>query len=329
MFAAVAFASLVACSTQPPSVTPSTVAELRLRPLNAEPSAALHVLYVQNYASWSVTEYPFDAGGDAKPLREIVGQKTLIRQTTSLAVDAGGHIYVSNRCYRTFPAAILVFSPLANGDVAPVRILHRPLHTCERGIWVDSSGYLYLAEYNVHDVAVFAPGANGFPRRVRRIAGSNTGLLCPFGVATDTADNLFVADHCARAILEFSPTADGNVAPVARISGSKTQLHRPYDVKIGSGGKIYVYDSSSGTILVFPAEANGNVAPIAVLPPPSGEYFIGDIATFGSDLITGVGGIPTNVWGVNTYSGGSKITLLRTITGPDTALDGPAAEAVH
>jgi hypothetical protein len=321
--------SMSACSSHGSAGSATPIGQPPASVHFAGPAVHQPLLYVANYGGDSITEYNFADNGDPTPLRQIQGSNTLIRRITDLAVDSNGAIYVSNACELIYDPTVDVYAPLADGDVAPIRVLDRPHHACESGMWVDSAGYLYLGEYKLHDVPVFAPGASGNDQPVRLIGGSNTGFLCPWGVTTDAAGDLFVADKCAKAILEFAPGANGNVAPIAKIAGSRTQLHAPVGVKLGADGKVYVIDYTTGTITAFPAGANGNVAPVATLSPPNGDSFIGVVATSGSKLVVGLDGVPTTTWGVATYKIGSTIVPLRTIAGPNTALDGPVAEAVH
>ena len=289
-----------------------------------------HTLYVGNYSAFTVTEYPVIANGNVGPIREIVGTRTRLRDVLGMAVDPAGYLYVNSGPQQPHPAEVDVFAPAANGDVAPVRFLNRPLPQRTYGISVDGAGYLYIAEHHyTAQVTVFAPGAHGYAPPVRDIVGPNTRLQCPEGVTTNAAGVLFVADRCSQAIFEFAPGADGDVAPIARIRGVKTQLLAPVDVKLESDGTICVIDyGHRGLIFTFASGSNGDVAPIAIGHPPAGEYFEGRIATVGQHVIIAVAGVPTSLYAVNTYETGTKLSLLRSIVGYKPAFDGPMAEVV-
>jgi hypothetical protein len=123
--AGAAFLALAACSAHDSAVPPATVdrpGTYSENSLPIAPSAKSHVLYVINFDTSSVTEYRFPDFRNAPPIRTIAGPETKIYAPIDLALDGAGYIYVSDRCFR-HDALVNVFSPLADGDVAPAHLL--------------------------------------------------------------------------------------------------------------------------------------------------------------------------------------------------------------
>ena len=68
----------------------------------------------------SVVEFAQGATGDATPIRTITRDNTTLVQPAGLWVDISGNIWVSDN----FKQDIVEFSPDANGDVVPIKILN-------------------------------------------------------------------------------------------------------------------------------------------------------------------------------------------------------------
>ena len=121
--------------------------------------------------------FPGDAQGDQKPIRIIQGPKTLMggaMDTDNVAIDP-----VANEVYTTQRSSdsILVFSSRANGDVAPVRILHGPKTGLRypRRVTVDPVNKL-LAVTSAQGILIFNSTDDGdvTPRCI--ISGPKTGI---------------------------------------------------------------------------------------------------------------------------------------------------------
>jgi hypothetical protein len=77
--------------------------------------------------SGAITVYPAGATGDIPPQRSISGSNTGLFFPLGIAVDAQGNIYASTAQTvvqgQNRPAAIVVFGPGANGNVAPTAVI--------------------------------------------------------------------------------------------------------------------------------------------------------------------------------------------------------------
>ncbi|MBI3939640.1 MAG: hypothetical protein HY315_02290 [Acidobacteria bacterium] len=84
-------------------------------------------IVVPNTFAQAILFFRADAGGNEKPLRVIQGPKTMISggasDTDNVAVDPiHDEVYVTQKT----SDSVLVFDRRANGDVAPIRIIHGP-----------------------------------------------------------------------------------------------------------------------------------------------------------------------------------------------------------
>ncbi|HTX58882.1 MAG TPA: hypothetical protein VMH02_04325 [Verrucomicrobiae bacterium] len=167
--------------------------------------------------------------GDVAPSRRIAGIKADFRSPSGLAIDARGRLYVGNTCFDLRPictSGINIYAPGASGDVAPIARIEGPktgLYSAT-GLAFDSSGYLYVSDYETNRILVFAPNAKGDVAPVRIIAGGKTHLRSPSGIAVDGAGYIYVGNIVYTEsqlrkwpLLVFAPDADGDVAPVQSI----------------------------------------------------------------------------------------------------------------
>lgn len=131
----------------------------------------------------SVVEFAQGASGEATPIRNIVGANTTLGQPAGLWVDISGNIWVSDN----YNQDIVEFSPDANGDVAPIKILNNSLISQPFGLAVDQAGYIYVACCNGGGgyILVFDPTSTGNAAPIQLISGMNTGLVCPQGLTIE------------------------------------------------------------------------------------------------------------------------------------------------
>lgn len=86
-------------------------------------------VHVTNFNSRSITTYAAGATGDVAPVRVIAGELTQLTAPWAVALDTLGNVYATN--YTEFSAppegrSVVVFSPDADGDVAPIHRLTGP-----------------------------------------------------------------------------------------------------------------------------------------------------------------------------------------------------------
>jgi DNA-binding beta-propeller fold protein YncE len=134
-----------------------------------------------------------------------------------------------------------------------------------RGIAVDSSGKVYVADYSNRRVAVFSPDGHLLPKKLAPPPAEREGSepWRPIGVAVDQAGRIYVTapveTYRARhrpSVWVFSPSGTLLNSWGSRGSGDG-QLSSPSGIAVdSSSGKVYVADSGNHRVQVFSADGN-------------------------------------------------------------------------
>ncbi len=176
---------------------------------------------------------------------------------------------------------ISVFARLANGNVAPKRVIEGQGTNLSRTM----HGIAYDA---VHDeivipvalggaLLVFKGDATGEMAPLRTIQGTRTRLVRPHTVAVDPVNNeILTADPSMRAIVVFDRAANGNVAPKRVISGERTGLLDIVGLDVDPIRNRIVAASRKGNgekvgLFVFDRLANGDVPPKQFIGGPNSK----------------------------------------------------------
>jgi len=176
---------------------------------------------------------------------------------------------------------ISVFARLANGNVAPKRVIEGQATNLSRTM----HGIAYDA---IHDeivipvalsgaVLVFKADATGEVPPLRAIQGTRTRLVRPHTVAVDPVNNeILTADPSSRAIFVFDRTASGNVAPKRVISGERTGLLDIVGLDVDPIRNVVVAASRKGNgdkvgLFVFDRLATGDVPPRQFIGGPNSK----------------------------------------------------------
>jgi hypothetical protein len=243
-------------------------------------------IYVANFSEEGgskgvgVTVYAAGANGNVAPIRTIAGSNTGLDSPWSLALDAGGKVYVTNLA--TFPMkhdSVTVYASGANGNVAPIQTivgsntgLQAPF-----GIALDASGNIYVTNLvskirKYDSVLVYAAGANGNVEPIRAIGGAHTGLDLPAGITVGASGKVYVANigvgsSCSGSVTVYAAGANGDSPPVQKICGKLTRMGNLAGVALDAAAHIYVLNES-GSVTVFPADANGDLVPMRTISGP-------------------------------------------------------------
>ncbi|MBI1875869.1 MAG: hypothetical protein HYS05_18555 [Acidobacteria bacterium] len=176
---------------------------------------------------------------------------------------------------------ISVFARLANGNVAPSRVIEGQATNLSRtmhGIAYDEiNDEIVIPVALGGAVLVFKGDAKGEVPPVRAIQGTRTRLVRPHTVAVDPVNNeILTADPSMRAVVVFDRLANGNVAPKRVISGPKTGLLDIVGLAVDPVRNVIVASSRKGNgdkvgLFVFDRLADGDVAPKQFIGGPNSK----------------------------------------------------------
>ena len=232
-------------------------------------------LYVANNSPtpdnlFSFVVFAPGASGDASPIRAVIGDITQLEQPYSIAVDAGGTVYIANVGEGLYGNGVTEYASGANGNAPPIRTIKAPSFAFDPGpLAIDPSGNLVVAQIlSVPKILTFAPGATDYRFPLRTLTGDQTALNSYTGIAVDSTGKLYVAGYDPSRVTVFAAGANGNVAPVQRIEGPSTGLGLPGGIAVDGAGNIYVSDLNN-KITVYAPGSDGDAHPIRTIKGPS------------------------------------------------------------
>lgn len=195
------------------------------------------------------------------------GSAARFKSLQGVAVDTAGNVYVAdtaNRTIRKVTAAGVVTtlagtaeqSGSTDGSGAVARFSE------PRGITVDSTGTLYVADYTAHTlrkvtsagVVSTLAGRAGTPGTTDA-TGTAARFYYPSGVSVDSAGNLYVADTSNNTLRKI--TSAGIVSTLAGLAGrsssvdatgSAARFEDPYALAADGSGNIYIADATDHSI---------------------------------------------------------------------------------
>jgi len=162
--------------------------------------------------------------------------------------------------------AILVFSRLPDGDVAPLRVIAGPKTRINRarGIAVDpANNILFLGNRDPQGILVFNLDDQGdvAPRAI--IAGPRTGIYATKGFTVNSAQKELIATVEARGVQVsrnlgesfvgiWNYSDNGDVAPKATLKGNATMLIAPRGAALDlQHQEIYVIDKVQNAFFTY------------------------------------------------------------------------------
>ncbi len=171
-----------------------------------------------------------------------------------------------------------MFARMANGDVAPVRVIegqNTKLSRTMHGIAYDPAhDEIVVPVALAGAVVVFRGDASGDESPARIIQGARTRLLRPNTVAVDPVHGeIIVGESSGRGLLIYDRMADGDTPPIRAIGGPKTGLHLVTGVAVDPVHNLIVASSVSHVggqtgLFIFNRTDNGDVAPRAIIAGP-------------------------------------------------------------
>ncbi|HTB52381.1 MAG TPA: NHL repeat-containing protein [Ferruginibacter sp.] len=136
------------------------------------------------------------------------------------------------------------------------------------GLFVDSIGNVYVADFSNHRVQKWAPGADS---GITVAGGNGKGdasnqLAFPEGIFIDKNGNLFIADFDNGRVQEWMPGADSGITVAGGngVGSAANQLVNPCGVYIDTSGNLFVSDLANYRIQKFPPNSTASTNGITV-----------------------------------------------------------------
>ncbi len=186
----------------------------------------------------------------------------------TLTINAGASVFATSLTLRGADIDIAPTATVGSATVsstAPSATLTGMFAPLELAF--DSSGNLFVTNFNGTSVSEFAPGAT---------TATNTlfGLNKPFALAFDANGNLFVSNQGSTTVSEFAP---GGTSPIATLTG----LTSPAGLAFDSSGNLYVANGNGSTVSVFAPGAltptntlSGVQSPLYLIFDTSGNLYV-------------------------------------------------------
>ncbi|HXI11483.1 MAG TPA: NHL repeat-containing protein [Thermoanaerobaculia bacterium] len=186
---------------------------------------------------------------------------------SGVATDSSGNVYVADFANRTIrkvtpSGAVTTLAGLAESGGSTDGIGSEARFNSPRGVAIDSSGNVYVADTNNYTIRKITPAGAvttlaglAFGSGSADGTGSAARFLFPRGVATDSSGNVYVADSDNHTIRKI--TTAGVVTTLAGLAGnfgsadgtaSAARFYDPRGVATDSSGNVYVADTSNSTI---------------------------------------------------------------------------------
>lgn len=189
----------------------------------------------------------------------------------SITIDNAGNLYFTeaffnNKIRKVSPSGVVTTiagstEGFADGTGTSAQFYN------PRGIVLDNSGNLYVADSGNHKIRKITPAGV-----VTTIAGSTNGYAdgtgsaaqfsFPFGLTMDKVGNLYVADTNNHKIRKIAPTGvvttvAGSTLGFADGTGTSVQFNSPTNLKFDSFGNLFISDANNNRIRKM--NASGNV----------------------------------------------------------------------
>ncbi|MGH7736848.1 MAG: hypothetical protein ACREMP_03095 [Candidatus Tyrphobacter sp.] len=145
---------------------------------------------------------------------------------------------------------------------------------CPGGVYISSSGAIYVADPCTGRLDKFVPGASGNVAPFAWIGGDTWTLVDPDAVIADSNGNLWVVDDNVPSVDEFGSSlspGENSIAPSATLTS--TALGFPIGIYVDRESHLWIADQSDGvdeTPALFEFDpAGGSQSPICTISGPN------------------------------------------------------------
>lgn len=248
----------------------------------------LHGILVSDVNNNALLSFPLTGNGaSTPPTASLTGAATQLDQPEGFFVDRTHNTLWVGNFSGGSSGTLTEYSLSAHGNTAPMATIGGTTTTLEGpgGIYVDSSGTIYVADYQAETIDVFAAGSNGDVAPERQI----TGLAVPTGLWLDASGDIWVGEAGTAEIAEFAHTASGAATPLATITSSA--ISEIMGVFIDGHGNVWAANCNSKDVVEFAhgntgssitpnvdinGSSTGLACPNGVVVDSSGKIYVGD-----------------------------------------------------
>jgi sugar lactone lactonase YvrE len=200
-------------------------------------------MWVTNFSTSTITEYPANANGNVAPINTVAGNATFLSFPVGITFDKNGNMYVVNSATDSSGFfEILEFGPNPVGNQAPISriggsntLLNSPQYDV-----VDAAGNVYVTNIAANLINIYAPGATG---NVAPLVSFGGNCLAPDGITLDISNNIYVSCDQRYEIREYSALSGSGIPVQLRtlgVNSSQPQLYNPSQIGVNSLGTLFV-----------------------------------------------------------------------------------------
>ena len=169
-----------------------------------------------------------------------------------------------------------------------------------RGIAVNSTGYIYIAEWSLNQIQVYDKDGNFVNKWGAR--GNRDGYFNgPEGIAVDSAGNVYVTDHENNRVQKF--TADGRFLIKWGTKGSNRDgaFNGPEGIAVDSANNVYITDESNYQVQKFNSNGIfitrwGTTGTSGIAVDSAGNVYVTDYSNKRVEVFAPARQTPTITW---------------------------------
>ncbi|MES2809849.1 MAG: putative Ig domain-containing protein [Bacteroidota bacterium] len=162
-------------------------------------------LYITNYPASGTTYAIYKYTTSTSTLNTtFISGATNLTQPIDIDIDAAGNIYVLNYANGTASAGYVSRFTSAGGFTSKNVFTG---YSAPYGLKIDPvNGYMYIADYNAHNLRVYVGASNAFPNTTGALSISMGGSSDCRGLAVDRRGGVYASDYNTNKVYRYLPT---------------------------------------------------------------------------------------------------------------------------